>query len=100
MGNAIHRQDDSRSCGATTVVSGQSIVYAGGKLVAVDGDKNSHGNGDLIAATKNVFINGKMVVNVVNVGDSASADDLCPTAGGNHCAPSASSGLGTVIVGD
>jgi uncharacterized Zn-binding protein involved in type VI secretion len=97
MGNAIHRQDDSRSCGATTVVSGQTTVFAGGKLVAVNGDQNSDGGGDLIAATKNVFINGKKVV---NVGDSASADDLCPTAGGDHCAPAASSGLGTVIVGD
>jgi uncharacterized Zn-binding protein involved in type VI secretion len=97
MANAIHRQDDSRSCGATTNVTGQSTVYAGGKLVSVDGDPNSHGGGNLIAATKNVFINGKKVV---NVGDSASADGLCPTAGGPHCAPSASSGLGTVIVGD
>ena len=97
MGNPIHRQDDSRSCGATTVVSGQSTVYAGGKLVAVDKDKNSHGGGDLIAATKNVFINGKKVV---NVGDSADPDDLCIPEGGDHCAPAASSGLGTVIVGD
>ena len=97
MGNAIHRQDDSRSCGATTIVSGQSTVFAGGKLVSVDQDLNSHGGGALSAATKNVFINGKMVV---NVGDSAAADDLCPTAGGSHCAPNASSGLGTIQVGD
>jgi uncharacterized Zn-binding protein involved in type VI secretion len=97
MGNAIHRQDDLRECGATTIVSGQSTVYAGGKLVSVDQDLNSHGGGALTAATKNVFINGKMVV---NVGDSAAADNLCPTAGGPHCAPKASSGLGTVQVGD
>ena len=97
MGNAIHRQDDSRSCGATTIVSGQSTVYAGGKLISVDGDLNSHGGGALAAATKDVFVNGKMVV---NVGDSASADDLCPTVGEEHCAPEAASGLGTVIVGD
>ena len=97
MGNAIHRNGDSRSCGATTVVAGQSTVYAGGELVSVDGDPNSHGGGNLIAATKNVYINGKMIV---NVGDSASADNLCFPVGGNHCAPAASSGLGTVIVGD
>jgi uncharacterized Zn-binding protein involved in type VI secretion len=29
-GNPIHRQDDSRVCGATTVVTNQSTVYAGG----------------------------------------------------------------------
>lgn len=97
MGNPIHRNNDSRSCGATTTVVGQTTVYAGGELVAVDGDPNSHGGGNLIAATKNVFINGKMVV---NVGDSASADSLCIPLGGDHCAPAASSGLGTVIVGD
>ncbi len=96
MGNAIHRQDDSRSCGATTIAS-QSTVFAGGKAIAVDGDVNSHGGGALSAATNNVFIGG---IAIVNVGDSASADNLCPTAGGSHCAPSASSGLGTVIVGD
>lgn len=97
MGNSIHRQDDSRTCGATTIVSGQSTVYAGGKLVSVHGDENSDGGGALTAATNNVYINGKMVV---NVGDSAAADDECPTAGGQHCSPSASSGLGSVQVGD
>jgi uncharacterized Zn-binding protein involved in type VI secretion len=97
MGNAIHRQDDSRSCGATTVVSGQTTVFAGGKLVAVNGDQNSHGGGALVAATNNVFINGKMVV---NVGDTAGPDSLCPVPGGPHCAPAATSGLGTIVVGD
>jgi hypothetical protein len=37
---------------------------------------------------------------VVNVGDSAAADNLCPIVGGPHCAPNASSGLGTIQVGD
>ncbi len=97
MGNSIHRQDDSRTCGATTIVSGQSTVYAGGKLVSVDGDENSDGGGALTAATNNVYAGGKMVV---NVGDSAASDDLCPTAGGSHCSPNASGGLASVQVGD
>lgn len=97
MGNSIHRQDDSRTCGATTIVSGQSTVYAGGKLVSVDGDENSDGGGALTAATNNVYINGKMVV---NVGDSAAADSLCPIPGGAHCSPNASGGLDSVQVGD
>ena len=97
MSNIIHRHGDSRACGAITVVSGQSTVYAGGQLVAVDGDPNSHGDGALIAATNNVFINGKMVV---NVGDSAVPDSLCIPVGGAHCAPSATGGLSTVSVGD
>lgn len=29
-GNPIHRHDDGRICGATTIVSGQSTVFAGG----------------------------------------------------------------------
>jgi len=97
MANSIHRQDDSRSCGATTNVIGQSTVYAGGKLVSVNGDTNTDGGGALSAATNSVFING---IAVVNVGDSAASDSLCPTAGGAHCNPSASSGLESVQVGD
>lgn len=97
MGNAIHRHGDARACGATTIASGQSTVYAGGQLVAVNGDNNTDGGGALIAGTNNVFINGKAVV---NVGDSAAPDALCPIPGGNHCAPSATGGLGTIIVGD
>ena len=91
MGNSIHRQDDSRSCGATTNVIGQSTVNAGGKLVAVNGDPNTHGDGQLIAATNNVYAGGIMVV---NVGDNAQADNA------DHSNPSASSGLDSVQVGD
>ena len=97
MSNIVHRQDDSRACGATTVVTGQTTVKAGGKLIAVDGDLNNHGGGALQAATNKVYINGKMVV---NVGDSADPDDLCIPVGGAHCAPAATGGLSTVIIGD
>lgn len=97
MSNSVHRQDDARSCGATTNVIGQSTVYAGGKLISVDGDTNSHGSGALIAATNNIYINGKMVV---NVGDSADPDDLCIPVGGAHCAPAATGGLSSIKIGD
>lgn len=61
---AIHRHGDLRACGATTIVSGQSTVYVNGKLAAVEGDKCSHGNGDLIASNNEskLFINGKQVI--------------------------------------
>jgi uncharacterized Zn-binding protein involved in type VI secretion len=93
---AIHRQDDSRACGATTIVIGQSTVYAGGKLISVDGDLNTDGGGALSTSHGSITINGK---GIIVVGDSAAADDLCPIPGGAHCAPNASSGLGTVTVG-
>ena len=46
---SVHRDGDGRICGATTIVSGNSTVYANNKLVAVNGDPNSHGGGGLIA---------------------------------------------------
>jgi len=94
---AIHRNGDSRACGATTVVTGQSTVYSNGKLVSVDGDPNSHGGGALSAGTNSIFINGKAVC---DENDSAAADALCPPLGGAHCAPNAVSGSGDVFVGD
>jgi hypothetical protein len=93
---ALHRNSDLRLCGATTVVSGQSTVFANGKLVSVNDDLNTHGKGNLIALCKNVFINGKLVV--IN-GNSASADSFCPAEGGDHCTPSSSSGSDNVFVG-
>ena len=96
MAIAIHRDTDSRACGATTVVSGQGTVFANGLLVSVDADPNSHGAGALSAACNQVFVNGKMVV---IVGNSAAPDSLCPPLGGAHCAPASSSGSGNVFVG-
>lgn len=90
---AIHRQDDLRDCGATTIVTGQSTVYVENKLIAVEGDMNSHGGGALIPGRSDVKIGN---IPIIVVGNSASADSLCPTAGGPHCAPKASSGSGSV----
>jgi uncharacterized Zn-binding protein involved in type VI secretion len=69
-----HRDGDKRACDATTIVEGQKNVYVNGKLWAVEGDPNSHGDGGLIATQKtNVFINGKQVI--VNAPDLAEPDD-------------------------
>ncbi len=64
---AIHRNSDSRACGAETVVSGQGTVYANGLLVSVDNDPNSHGAGALSANCNEVYVNGIMVVDVGGV---------------------------------
>jgi len=92
---AIHRNGDARACGATTIVTGQSTVFANGKLVSVNGDENSHGAGALIAGSKNVFAEGISVVN--NTPDGASADNLLINL---HSAPVTASGSPNVFVGD
>ena len=91
MTNRVHRNGDSRACGASTTVIGQSTVYVNNKLVAVQNDPNSHGGGELNASINpgTIFVeNIEMVVN----GSSAAADALCPIDGGSHCSPSATSG--------
>lgn len=95
---AIHRNSDSRTCGATTIVSGQGNVFANNLLVSVNGDPNSHGGGNLIAANNNVYINNKLVVN--HSPESASPDALCPPLGGAHCNPQTANGSPNVFVGD
>jgi uncharacterized Zn-binding protein involved in type VI secretion len=81
-----HRHGDLRACGATTVVSGQSFVTVDGQLWAVENDQNTHGAGGLIASKSYIKINGKSVI-VQN--DNANQDNLCPSAGGDHCNPKA-----------
>jgi hypothetical protein len=94
---AIHRDTDSRACGASTVVGGQNDVYANDLLVSVDGDPNSHGAGALSASCHDVYVNGILVV---DLGDGAAADLLCPTLAGPHCGPSATGASSNVFVGD
>lgn len=81
----IHRNNDKRICGATTIVTGQSTVYLNGELISVEGDPCSHGNGELKADTNTskIYINGKKVV---YKGSNAYPDRL------GHLNPSASSG--------
>jgi len=94
---AIHRNTDSRACGASTVVAGQNTVFANDLLVSVNGDPNSHGSGALSASCHDVYVNNILVV---DLGDSAAPDLLCPTLNGPHCAPSATSASSNVYVGD
>lgn len=92
----VHRHDDLRICGATTKVVGQGTVYAGGQLISVVGDPDSHGAGNFIDNGRTVLING---LRVIAVGDSAIADNLCPLVGPPHCAPDSSTGISTVVIG-
>lgn len=94
---AAHRHGDSRACGATTIVVGQSFCKVNGKLWSVNGDPDSHGAGALHAGGASfVKING---IPVIVVGDSAAPDNLCPPLGGAHCAPSATSGSPNTFAG-
>ena len=69
-----HRKDDSRFCGAKTIVQGQSTVYVNGNLWAVEDDPNDHGRGNLISVVgSTVKINGKKVI--VALGDKATSDN-------------------------
>lgn len=69
-----HRNADSRFCGAKTIVQGQGTVFVNGRLWAVNGDPETHGEGRLMAVTgaKNVYAEGKLII--VAVGDVAGAD--------------------------
>lgn len=92
----IHRNNDQRTCGATTIAT-QTFVTVGGQAVAVEGDQNSHGAGGLIAGLGSfVKINNK---SIIVVGDTANPDNLCGTLGGSHCNPAASTGASFVTVG-
>ena len=98
MSVPIHRNTDARACGATTTVIGQNNVFANNLLVSVDGDTNTHGAGELIAANNKVYINNKLVVN--NTPENANPDNLCVPLGGAHCAPVTAGGSDNVFVGD
>ena len=79
-GKQKHRHDDSRACGAKTIVVGQSSVYVDGKLWAVKDDICDHGDGQLINTFTGVYIGGIPVI--VHTADQAQPDDLCtPPAG-------------------
>ena len=67
-----HRNTYARDCGALTIVINQSTVYVNGKLWAVQGDVDSHGDGELTPTGTTVFVE-KLPVVVKN--DPASTDD-------------------------
>ena len=70
----VHRNTDSRTCGATTLVSGQSTVFANNLLVSVNADPNSHSAGALVAGSNHVYAENTLVVNNSPDGSAADAD--------------------------
>ena len=92
----IHRNGDPRNCGAVTTVLNQTSKKANGQLVAVEATTNSHGNGGLIADCKQVFVEGKLVVN--HTPDNAVPDNICPIP--PHCNPQTAGGSPNVFVAD
>lgn len=67
-----HRESDTRLCGATNIVEGQSTVYVNGQLWAVENDQDTHLEGRLISTIgSTVFIEGKKVI---VLGDTATTD--------------------------
>lgn len=92
---SVHRNGDSRACGATTIASNPD-VYVNDELAAIDKNPNSHGAGGLNAANPGVYIGYKLVV--VNK-NSAAPDNSCPLPGGSHCSPSATGGSPDTHIG-
>lgn len=70
----VHRNLDSRLCGARTDATGQSTVYVDGVLVAVEGDIDNHSKGGALKPTNNsVYVNGKKLS---AIGDPALTDTV------------------------
>lgn len=96
MPNAVHRNNDSRNCGARTKASSRR-VFVNNRPVSIDRDINSHGAGQIRARTSNVFVNNKKI-SVVN--DNASPDNHRDGAGNrDHPNPRTSSGSPNVYAG-
>lgn len=73
----VHTDKMLRFCGALTNVTGQSSVFMNGELAAVEGDKDTHGNGgELIQqyGSRSIFIEGKRLI--VAMGDKAGPDSI------------------------
>jgi len=97
MANFIHRNNDSRACGARTRATVNN-VRVNGEFISTEGDPNSHGGGSLRATLTSgrTRAGGKPII-ILN--DPASPDSLCPTVGPPHCTPRATSASGDVRAG-
>ena len=93
----VHRQGDSRSCGASTVTR-VTNVRVNGRPISVDKDTNTHGAGQLNASVTVGKVRANSIAVIIN-GDTAQPDNLCPIPGGAHCAPNASSASPNVRAG-
>ena len=97
MTNYVHRNNDARACGARTIATSPN-VRVNYEPISTQGNTNSHGGGSLKATETlgKVRANG---VPIILLNDPAGPDSLCPTAGGAHCGPKASSASPNVRAG-
>jgi uncharacterized Zn-binding protein involved in type VI secretion len=97
MANFVHRNNDSRACGAKTRATVNN-VRVNGRFISTEGDPNTHGGGALRATETSgrTRAGGKPII-ILN--DPASADALCPPLGPPHCNPRATSASGDVRAG-
>ena len=98
MAQYVHRQSDSRSCGATTIAR-VSNVRVNNRNISVDGDPKTHGAGNLKASVTVGKVSANSIT-VIDLNDSASPDSLCPIPGGPHCEPKATSASENVRAGN
>ena len=90
---AVHRDNDSRNCGAKTNVTNHSSVYVNGLLAAVVGDQDTHGGnkGTFIGGlSNNVYVENKLII---VVGDDARTDTVGSTTHNNTNAADGSSNV-------
>lgn len=87
----IHRENDQRYCGASTISEGQSKVFVAGQKVAVVGDPETHGEGRFIDNAHKMLIAGKRII---TIDDLAEADLASHPTGPTNAA----TGHGKVIV--
>ena len=89
MGIPVHRETDLRVCGCSTIVVGQSTVFANNLLIAVMYDPDSCGGGALNASINpgTIFIEN---LELVVVGSTACPDGCCPSD--SHCNPMSATG--------
>lgn len=73
----------------------QSTTFVEGRLWAVAGDINDHGDGQLIPSGASVYIQGALVI--VHAPDLAQPDDLCIPIGEPHCEPMTAAGSPTTF---
>jgi|TARA_B100000035_G_scaffold170286_1_gene145237 hypothetical protein len=96
MSKPVHRERDSRICGASTVTRINN-VRVNNRFISVEGDTNTHGGGSL-KATLTVGKVRAGNIPVILTGDPASPDGLCPIP--PHCGPNASSASPNVRAGN
>jgi hypothetical protein len=70
----VHRNNDTRECGALTIVDNQNTVYVNDRLVSIKGNPNTHGAGELEGSNsaETVFVNG---IKIIVIGSIALADE-------------------------